>query len=341
MAPARLPFWLAIVAPTLTNRHLSKCLGITPQRLAILRARFGIPACPHIDRGPLDIDWLCLLGQVEDSHLAELVQHRLGGLITEHLIAEVRIDLGVSAYSARKPKLLPNVLELIGKYTANNIAKGWDVNVQAVEAYRMLAKLDAPTADLDEMPADGRWTQESIALFPHHTNTQIARATGIPTERVRAKRQALRIAAPVKRSYWKIVDETELRGLDDDALATKYGGPASDYAGQRLALLLNDERLAKQIIVDRQLPPELEPYLNRMTVRQLSLISGLTDYQINKQMRGLGLSPFSPMSKELDSLLGTCPDTAIADAFHVAISTVKSRRDQLGIAAFRPKGRKG
>ncbi|MFL1449244.1 hypothetical protein ACI77O_12685 [Pseudomonas tritici] len=289
----------------------------------------------------MDIDWLCLLGQIEDDRLAEMVQSRFKVCVTHQLVSAIRNDLGVSAYSARKPKLLPGVIDLIGRYTPSNIAKSWDVSATTVEAYRLLADMQQAPQEHDDMPESGRWTQDSVALFARHTNAQIARATGIPTERVRAKRNELQIAAPAQRSYWKLVEDLELDAMGDNELATKYGGPVADYAGQRLANLLRDSQLAKLVLESRQLPEQLVRFLGVMPTRQLGIITGLTDFQINKQMAALSIPSYTAMSTELDALLGTCPDTAIAETFHVATSTVKNRRVRLGIPAFKRSSKLG
>lgn len=341
MAPARLPFWLPIVASTLSNSHLAHRLdGLTAHKVAVLRTKFGLSDFKHIPKGALDVDWLQLLGQLEDEVLAKLVSDRYSVTITPPLIEDIRRDLGISAYTSRKPKLEPHIRELVGRYTSTNIAKGWDVSVLAVEAFRLLAKIEVPAEDQCELPEAGRWKQEWIDLFPQHSNTQIARATGIPIDRVRAKRKILRIASPVKRTYWKVVGVDELDGMTDEELATKYGGPTADYSAQRLALQLKDKPLARQIVEMRQLPLELMVFLSQMSVRRLATLTGLSEFQIRRQLRVHGITPYSPINAKLDALLGTRPDVAIAKTFHVAVSTVKSRRDKLGIPAFKSQNRR-
>lgn len=341
MAPARIPFWLPIVAPTLSNANLAARLeGLTAHKVALLRARYGFPEFLGTPKSNLDFDWFLLLGQVEDDVLAKLVSGRFRVSITPALIEAIRRDLGITAYSARKPKLEPHIRELVGHYSSSNIARGWDVSVQAVEAYRLLVQITVPANDQREVPASGRWKQEWLDMFPHQSNAQIARACGIPIDRVRAKRKELRVAAPVKRTYWRVVEDEELDRFTDEELATKYGGPTADYAAQRLAKLLKSNPLARQVVHQRRLPDSLIRFLGQMPVRRLAALTGLSDFQIRRQQTDLGIAPYNAMTAELDVLLGTCPDVDIAESFHVAVSTVKSRRDKLGIPAFKSQSRK-
>jgi hypothetical protein len=281
-----------------------------------------------------------LLGQLEDEFLAQLLTTHFGITITAPLVAAIRDDLDVSAYTARKPKLEPHIRELVGRYSSLNIAKGWDVSAHAVEAYRQLAKIEALAAVQDDLPVSGRWKKEWIELFPRHTNAQIARATGIPIDSVRAKRKSLRIAAPVGRTYWRLVSANELETMTDEQLASQHGGPTADYAAQRLSKVLQDKELASRVLEARKLPDELVPFLNKMPTRRLAKLTGLSDFHLGRQRRALGIEAYTPMSPELDALLATCPDTAIAETFHVAVATVKSRRDKLGKPAFKPQSRK-
>jgi hypothetical protein len=337
MAPARIPFWLPIVAPTLSNLHLARYLdGLTSHKLAIVRSNYALPAFMHITKGPLDVDWFQLLGQLEDDVLAQLVSERFNVIITPALVEIIRHDLSVSAFTSRKPKLEPNIRDLVGRYTSTNIAKGWDVSVQAVEAFRLLARIEAPDDAQGEIPEASRWTQDWIELFPQHTNAQIARLTGIPIDRVRAKRKQLRIASPIQRTYWKLVSDKDLDDFGDEELASRHGGPTADYAAQRLAKALRSKSLSRQVIERKLMPYQLEHFLNQMPVRRLAGLTGLSEFQIRRQLRDLEVAPYSAFNPEMDSLLGTCPDVDIGRTFHVATSTVKSRRDKLGIAAFKP-----
>lgn len=336
MAPERLPFWLPIVAMTLSNERIAGLLGnSTARRVAVLRTRYGLPAFPHTLSGPLDVDWPCLLGQVEDDLLAELISRFYAVTITPELIALIRADRSVSPYSSRKPKLEPHVRELVGKYGSANIAKGWDVDANAVEAYRKLAKVEVQSTADDELPASGRWKAEWIELFPQHTNAQIARATGIPIDAVRQKRKALRIAGPAGRTYWKLVSAAELNAVTDAELASAYGGPTADYAAQRLSLALQDDELNKRLLRERRLPAELTHFLNAMPARRLAKLTGLSDFHLSNQRRELGIEAYTSLPRELDELLSTRPDTELADVFHVAVATVRSRRERLGKPPFR------
>ncbi|MGI0637897.1 hypothetical protein ACRCPT_07185 [Pseudomonas aeruginosa] len=336
MAPERLPFWLPIVAVTLSNERISGLLGnSTARRVAVLRTRYGLPTFPHPLNGPMDVDWPCLLGQVEDGLLAELISRFYAITITPELIALIRADRGLSPYGSRKPKLEPHVRELVGKYGSANIAKGWDVDAHAVEAYRKLAKVELQVTGNDDLPASGRWKAEWISLFPQHTNAQIARATGIPIDAVRQKRKSLRIAGPAGRTYWKLVSADELNAMTDAELASQYGGPTADYAAQRLSLALQDSELSKRLLRERRLPDELAHFLSTMPTRRLAKLTGLSEFHLGNQRRELGLEAYASLPSELDDLLSTRPDTELADMFHVAVATVRSRRKVLGKPPFR------
>jgi len=334
MAKARIPFWFPIVAPTLSNEHLCHSLGVGASKLATLRIRYGMPLFQHDPSGPLYIDWLLLLGLVEDDVLAELVSQRYSVQITKHLIAQIRADLGVASYAARKIKLDPNIRKLVGQYSSSNIAKGWDVGHGAVEAYRQLASINTAAPDQRELLPDGRWPREWIELFPKHTNVQISRITGLGLDLVRAKRRSLRIAAPTSRTYWKTVGPDDLESFTDLELANRFGGPVADYAAQRLAITLQSGDIAKTLIADQKLPDTLIHFLDAMPTQRLAKITGLSMYALKKQRVGLGIAPYNPISEELDGLLSKMPDTAIAERCNVSVATVKYRRDKLGKPAY-------
>jgi hypothetical protein len=341
MAPERLPFWLPIVAACLTDGRLAGLLGYTTARkVAILRVRYGLPTFPHPLNSHFDVDWPRLLGQVEDDLLAQLISRHFAINITPELVALIRSDLGLSPYSSRKRKLEPHVRELVGRYGSANIAKGWDVDANAVEAYRILSKVELRITDGDELPATGRWKAEWISLFPLHTNAQIARTTGIPIDAVRQKRKSLRVAAPAGRTYWKLVSAAELDAMTDEELASKFGGPTADYSAQRLSLALQDSQLSQRILLERRLPTELVLYLSKMPTRRLAKLTGLSEFHLTRQRQELSLKPFSTITPELDELLSTRPDTELAEQFHVAVATVRSRRERLGKPAFKTAKRR-
>ncbi|HBO2935198.1 TPA: hypothetical protein L4R50_000194 [Pseudomonas aeruginosa] len=342
MAPERLPFWLPIVAATLSDGRLGGLLGYTSARkVAVLRARYGLQTFPHPLDSPFDVDWPRLLGQVEDELLAQLISRHFAINITSELVALIRSDLGLTPYSSRKRKLEPHVRELVGRYGSANIAKGWDVDGSAVEAYRILAKVELQiTGEDDDFPATGRWKAEWISLFPLHTNAQIARATGIPIDAVRQKRKSLRIAAPAGRTYWKLVSAAELDAMTDEALASRFGGPTADYSAQRLSLALQDSTLRQRVLLERRLPSELAHFLSKMPTRRLAKLTGLSEFHLTRQRQELSLKPFSKLTPELDELLSTRPDTELAEQFHVAVATVRSRREKLGKPAFKPAKRR-
>ena len=124
------------MATTLSNTHLATVLpNLTAGRLSTLRTRYGLPEFSgQPDRSPV-LNWLTLLGQIEDELLADLVSMRFDTLITAPLVAVIRDDLGITAYSARKPKLEPHLRALVGKYPAGNLEKGWGVSASVIRAY--------------------------------------------------------------------------------------------------------------------------------------------------------------------------------------------------------------
>lgn len=340
-APAPFPFWLPIVAPTLSNEHLAKWLeGTTAHKLAVLRARYGIMEFAHVHRSPLDIDWLCLLGRIEDDALGALVTERFGVRITGLLIEAMRRDLGISAFTARKAKLEHHIRELVGRFSSQNIARGWDVPLEVIEAYRMLTATEAPAHEDDALPENSRWQPEWLDLFRNHTNAQIARATGVPIDRVRAKRKQLGVAGPARRTYWKVVPEDELMASSDEGLARKYGGPLSDYAAQRLTVILKREGLTQRMMELGRLPDILLRFLGVISVRRLAAITGLSEAQLRRQHHDLGIALYSAKSASMDSMLGRAPDKTVAEVFHVSPSTVKNRRDALGIPAFKSRSKR-
>lgn len=336
-APAlHIPFWVPIVAPTLSNSHLSAVLpSISATRLSTLRPRYGIPdfvsSAPQVQ----SINWLALLGQIEDESLAELVTSHFKVLITAALVAAIRNDLGISAFSARKPKLEPSIRELVGRYTAINISKGWGVSVNVIEAYRQLSGGAAPDS-AEQAPPLGKWKQEWIELFGHQTNAQIARATGNSAREVRAMRNTLRIVPPTTRTYWRLVSEDELAIMSDEQLCELHGGPLADYAAQRLELALADKAMLREIKRSKRLPLQHTHFLSQMPIKRLAKLSGVSEFHLKHQRDELGMEPYSPFPTQFETLLSTCPDAEVAERTHTAVSTVKYRRDKLGKPAYSP-----
>lgn len=330
MAPARLPFWLPIVAPTLPNEHLCKVLGISgASKVASLRMRYGLAPFHHDPRGPLAINWISLLGLIEDETLAELVSQRFAVPITPHLVRYMRDDLGRPSYTTRKRKLDPQVRALIGQYSTTNLAEGWDIDQAPLEAYRQLAGITSTNQDFDAVEPGQRWPQAWLKLFHQHTNVQVSRKTGFGIDQVRAKRKALGIKAPTARTYWKVVDACELDQTSDFELAVRYGGPAADYAAQRLSLALQSEDVAEQLIAQQRLPHSLEHFLNAMPTQRLAKITGLSMYALKKQREATGRGEYSPLPREADGLFATMRDAEIAARFNVSVATVRYRRRKL------------
>lgn len=341
-APARIPFWLPIVAPTLSNAHLSAVLAdFTASRLSTLRTRYGLPAYKHAGDGGVPINWLVLVGQIEDTLLADLVTDRFGVSITAELITAIRTDLGISSFKSRKPKLESHIRDLVGRYTASNIAQGWGVSINAIEAYRKLSKKGLPQEVGGQKLEGSRWKNEWIELFPHQTNAQIARATGMSAMAVRAMRNTLLIAAPTSRTYWKIVSDNELDSLSDVQLSEQYGGPLADYAAQRLAKALRDKAVIRLMAKTKQLPDQLTFFLSLMPMRRLAKLTAISEFHLKRQRTALGMEPYTPLQPQFEALLSTCPDTEVAEKAHVAVSTVKFRRDKLGKPAYSSRKRKG
>ncbi|NVL49939.1 hypothetical protein F2S72_09320 [Pseudomonas syringae pv. actinidiae] len=330
-APLLIPFWVPIVAPTLSNTHLSAALpGLTASKLATLRSRFGFPEFA----GKHSINWLVLLGQIEDGIVADLVTTYHGVLITEALVATMRSDLGVSAYSARKPKLDKQVRDLVGRYTAGNIAKGWGVSVTVIEAYRKLTPELTMQSATDDSKSLARWKPEWIDLFAHQTNAQIARATGMGTREVRKMRNTLCIAPPSTRTYWKLVTDDELAERSDEQLSELHGGPLADYAAQRLEKALEDVHVALEVKRTKRLTGQLEHLLNQMPMKRLAKLSGVSEFHLKRQRDELGLVPYTPFPHRFEPLLSNCPDSEVAKRARTAVSTVKYRRERLGKPAF-------
>lgn len=327
MAPARLPFWLPIVAPTLPNDYLCKALGMTgASKVALLRMRYGLAPFLHDPRGPLSINWISLLGMIEDEVLADLVTQKFAVLVTPQLVRFMRDELGHLSYNARKRKLDPQIRDLIGQYSTIHISKGWDIDPAPLDAYRQLAGINSIGQDLDIAEPGRRWPQEWIELFHHQSNAQVSRKTGYGIDQVRAKRRSLRIAAPRVRTYWKVVDACELGQATDIDLAVRYGGPASDYAAQRLSLALQKGDVAEQLLAQQRLPNSLEHFLNEMPTQRLARITGLSMYTLKKQREAAGLHAYSPLPLEADGLFATMRDAEIAARFNVSVATVRYRR---------------
>nr|CEK42323.1 hypothetical protein PQBR57_0370 [Pseudomonas fluorescens SBW25] len=285
------------------------------------------------------INWLVLLGQIEDSLLASLITDHYSIRVTPFLIEAIRSDLGISSFSARKPKLTLEIRDLVGRHTANNIARGWGVSVSAIEAFRNLAKQGLAQVD-DAGGADcGRWKNEWLELFPIQTNAQISRATGFEIKEVRAMRNTLKIAAPMTRTYWKLVSEDELGSLSDVQLSELYGGPLADYAAQRLSMALRDKATIRAIAKNHQLPETLAQFLGLMPLRRLAKLAGISEFHIKRQRDALGIAPYSPLAPEFEAMLATCTDSEIAQKAHASVSTVKFRRDRLGKPAYAPKNK--
>lgn len=339
-APARIPFWLPIVASTLSNTHLSSVLPeFTAGRLATLRTRYGLPEYEHAARMGHPINWLVLLGQIEDSLLASLVTDYYSIRVTPFLIEAIRSDLGTSSFSARKPKLTLEIRDLVGRHTASNIARGWGVSVSAIEAFRNLAKQDIAQIDDAGGAECGRWKIEWLELFPIQTNAQISRATGFDIKEVRAMRNTLQIAAPMTRTYWKLVSEDELSSLSDVQLSELYGGPLADYAAQRLSMALKDKTTTRAIVKTHRLPTELAQFLGLMPLRRLAKLTGISEFHLKRQRDALSIDPYSPLAPEFEAMLATCTDSEIAQKAHASVSTVKFRRDRLGKPAYAPRNR--
>lgn len=336
-ATAHLPFWVPIVAPTLSNAHLASVLtGLSTNKLATLSTRFGFPELSVNSHGSAAINWLTLLGQIEDEALAKLVTARFKVLITTQLVTAIRKDLGISSFSTRKPKLDARIRELVGRYTANNIARGWGVGVNVIEAYRMLAQVEITTRASSQAPADATWKQEWIDLFACQTNAQIARATGKGAREVRAMRNTLRIAQPATRTYWKQVTDDEIAKLSDEQLCELYGGPLADYAAQRLAKELEDHRVASQITRKKRLPDQLTHFLSRMPLRRIAKLVAISEFHLKQQRNSLGIEPYTPFPLHFETLLSTCADSKVAEKAHTAVSTVRYRREKLRKPAYCP-----
>jgi len=334
-ATANIPFWVPIVASTLSNAHLASVLpDLSASKVATLRARFGFPVFADKPHGSAAANWLALLGQIEDEVLARLVNVRYDTSITSHLITAIRNDLGISSYSARKPKLQPRIRDMVGRYTARNIAKGRGISVKVIEAYRNLAAADIATAATMQAQADGIWKPEWIELLPHQTNAQITRATGIDPREVRAMRNTLQIAGPSTRTYWKLVSNEELALTSDEQLCALYGGPLADFAAQRLVKALEDKAVAKEISRSKQLPDHLTHFLNQMPLRRLAKLVALSEFHLKRQRDTLGIEPYNPFPVQFESLLSTRTDSEVAGIARIPVSTVRYRRNKLRMPSY-------
>lgn len=336
--PAHIPFWVPIVASTLSNANLAFALpGLSANRLATLRTRFGLSHFLAPPQGPIAINWLVLLGQIEDEVLAELVTVRFSTVITTQLIATIREDLGITSFSARKPKLQPQLRDLVGRYSASNLAKGWGVSVKVIEAYRNLAAPNTTPDASCEAVVEGKWKQEWIELFPHQTNAQITSVTGISAKEVRAMRSTLRVSAPATRTYWKLVSEEQLDNMSDAQLSALYGGPLADYAAQRLVKALTDKTVAREIARTKRLPEHLAHLLNQMPLKRVAKLVAISEFHLKRQRDALGLDPYTPFPPKFEALLSTCSDSEVAEKTRTAVSTVRYRRDKLQKAAYNPR----
>ncbi|HDS1721645.1 hypothetical protein NPS53_09045 [Pseudomonas putida] len=326
------------MAPTLSNAHLATVLpNFTAGRLSTLRTRYGLPEFVGQTDRALTVNWLTLLGQIEDDLLAQLVSQRFGVLITAPLIAAIREDLGVTSYSTRKPKLEPNLRALVGNHQANNLEKGWGVSVSVIKAYHRLTHglpCGGPPAD---SPTPSRWPLADIDSLRHMTNAQIARATGLSLKMVRKARITEGIPAPTTRTYWKLVSDSDLANMSDGQLSELHGGPLADYAEQRLAKALLENRVAQEIARTRELPAQFTHFLNKMSLKRLAKLTGVSEFYLKRQRDGLGMEPYDPFPPEFEALLGTIPDSEVAEKTHTAVSTVKYRRDKLGLPAYTPR----
>lgn len=335
-APSNIPFWVPIVAPTLSDAHLATVLpAFTAGRLSTLRARFGFPEFVRQPGAPA-VNWLVLLGQIEDELLAELVTLRFGALITASLVAAIRDHLGVTSYSARRPRLEPHIRELVGRYAPANIEKGWGVSIGVIKAFHRLSPETSATAATSAGPTLSGWPQEQIDLLWHQSNAQVARLTGRSLRAVREARSIERIPAPTTRSYWREVSDDELASMSDEQLSELYGGPLADFAAQRLTMALSEDGVVHEAAGAKELPARLSHYLNKMSMKRLAKVTGISEFYLKRQRDALGLAPYDPFPPAFESLLATCPDSEVAEKTHTAVSTVKYRRDKLGLPAYTP-----
>lgn len=325
------------MASTLSNSHLAAVLpNLSAGRLSTLRTRYGLPEFSgQAARSPV-LNWLTLLGQIEDELLADLVSMRFDTLITAPLVAAIRDDLGITAYSARKPKLEPHLRALVGKYPAGNLEKGWGVSASVIRAYHHLSAHAPFSAPLVEAPSRSNWPPEQIDLLRHMTNAQVARATGRSAKSVREARFAAGIPAPTTKTYWKQVGDAELASMSDEQLSELHGGPLADYAEQRLANALQERSAVQEIARTREMPAQLTHFLNKMSMKRLAKLTGVSEFYLKRQRDSLAMAPYDPFPHEFEALLGTCPDSELAEKTHTAVSTVKSRRDKLGLPPYRP-----
>lgn len=152
-------------------------------------------------------------------------------------------------------------------------------------------------------------------------------------------RNTLKIAAPMTRTYWKLVSEDELVSLSDVQLSELYGGPLADYAAQRLSMALRDKATTRAIAKNHQLPETLAQFLGLMPLRRLAKLTGISEFHLKRQRDALGIAPYSPLAPEFEAMLATCTDSEIAQKAHASVSTVKFRRHRLGTPAYAPQNK--
>jgi hypothetical protein len=277
-----------------------------------------------------------LLGKVPDAELA-----RIAGVCVKTVATE-RLRRRIAAFAShrRRYEWTPESIALLGSAIDAEVAAALGISHSAV-AYKRLLLGIAPFCPLthERIPAFS-WTAERLALLGKMSDQQVATELGTSANSVCRKRRLLKIrpfGATPPRIEWTEERLDLLGRLPDPEVARRCGISLPTVRRKRMQL---------------GFPPWVRPRLVVPTsprLRQLLLLpsyevgrrTGLSAKTIAELRRKLGMRAPTPHARRWSvedlARLGQEPDARIAPDVGLSASRVRSKRQALGIAPFRPR----
>lgn len=325
-----------------SDRELSKRLGLSTYYVKLEREARGIPAFSHVFVFPKEAQ--ALLGYELDTVISERFSIPLA-TVYRH-----RVSLGLPRF--KKPTLPENITQLLGTCSDTELARRFALSVYHIQRARNALHIPA---FVKQKPASKKsyyksvaanpqhsWSAEELALLGTISDAKMAKRTGIPIATCSYKR--IKLGIKPYRSYKWTPELTALLGKVPDAEVVRQSKGLFNIKGVRkkrckLGIDVCPAPKAKST-GGRAGSPEVLDKLGKMSDYEIARQTGVDRGCITRQRLKLGINsgPRGRKSRiwtaEEEALLGKYSDSAIGKRIGLCRKTVLEKRKLLGIPTY-------